>query len=540
MMVFDPVLVHEWLGRSAHRHPTKEAIVCGKDRWTYTKLNSCADRLAEALIDLGVSRQDRVVIVTGNCAETVVSMYGTLKGGGVFVVLEGTTRARRLRYVVENCGPKVLIASTAQGSTVADALAGLSGQPQVIWVGTGGRSSQQPAVRGVAWESVLGTGAEAESPGDLEVTDRCPRTIDIDLASLIYTSATTGRAKGVMCTHHNMVSAARSIIQYIGNDEDDIILDALPLSFDYGLYQVLMAIMFGGTVVLEQSFIFLHDLLKRIATERVTGFPIVPTMLAMLLRMDDLSQYDLSCLRYITNTGAALPVEHIRRLQKLLPHVTIFSMFGLTECKRVGYLEPGELDRRPNSVGKAMPNCEVSIVDEESHEVGPGVVGELVIRGSNVMQGYWADGEATARAYHAGPYPASRQLHSGDYFKRDDDGFLYFLGRKDDMIKTRGERVAPKEVENVICELSDICEAAVVPVPDDVLGMAIKAFVVTRGGNRDEKRVLRHCHNNLERFMVPKYIEFVSALPRTAHGKIDKRALQVVEGAGNRGTPAGG
>lgn len=391
MMAFDPILLHAWLGRSARRHPTKETIVCGKDRWTYAGLNSCSDCLAEALIELGVSRHDRVVIVTGNCPETVTSLYGTLKAGGVFVVLEGTTRARRLRYVLENCGPKALIASTAQGPVVADAL-----------------------------------------------------------------------------------------------------------------YQVLMAIMFGGTVVLEQSFIFLHDLLKRVAIERVTGFPVVPTMLAMVLGMDDLAQYDLSCLRYITNTGAALPVDHIRRLQKLLPHGRIFSMFGLTECKRMGYLEPTELDRRPHSVGKAMPNCEVSIVDEDNREVGPGDVGELVVRGSNAMQGYWGDAEATARAYHAGPYPASRQLRSGDYFKRDDDGFLYFPGRKDDMIKTRGERVAPKEVENVICELSDVCEVAVVPVPDDVLGPAIKAFVVAGGGNRDEKSVLRHCHNNLERFMIPK------------------------------------
>ena len=420
----------------------------------------------------------------------------------------------------------MLVARMDQAAVVRESLAELDADLSVIWVG----APQSPdGCAGITWDSVFAAPFDGNGDPDPAAAERLARCIDIDLAALIYTSATTGDPKGVVCTHHNMVSAARSIVQYLQNRQDDVILDALPLSFDYGLYQVIMAVMFGGTVVLEPSFVYPHNILKRIVAEKVTGFPIVPTMVAMLLRMHDLGGYDLSSLRYMTNTGAALPVQHIQDLRRLLPHVTIFSMFGLTECKRVGYLDPAELDRRPGSVGKAMPNCETSVVDENGNEVAPGQIGELIIRGSNVMQGYWNDPEMTAKVYLPGPYPAWRWLRSGDHFHRDEDGFLYFLGRKDDMIKTRGERVSPKEVENVLCEMEGVAEAAVVGMPDEVLGQAIKAFVVPRTDELDERAVLRHCADRLSPFMVPKCVEFVSSLPKTANGKINKRALQTVE-----------
>jgi acyl-CoA synthetase (AMP-forming)/AMP-acid ligase II len=363
-----------------------------------------------------------------------------------------------------------------------------------------------------------------------EKDSELPRCVDVDLATLIYTSGSTGEPKGVMSTHHNMISAARSIIQYVGNVEDDIILDVLPLSFDYGLYQVIMAFMFSGTVVLEKSFLYLHRILERIAQEKVTGFPIVPTIVAMLLKLQDLTKYDFSTLRYMTNTGAALPVEHIRRLRSMFPQVTMVSMFGLTECKRVCYLPPEELDRRPSSVGKAMPNCEVFVVDEDGQEVAPGQTGELIIRGSNVMQGYWADPKLTAKTYRDGAYPSGRILYSGDYFRRDEQGFLYFLGRKDDMIKSKGERISAKEVENNICGMEGVAEVAVIGMPDEIFGQAIKVYIVPAPQvELTEKQVLRYCSANMETFMVPKYVEFLDCLPKTPNGKIDKKRLKSEE-----------
>lgn len=527
-MEFDPTLVHDWLRRSAMRFPDKEALVYGHQRFTYQMLDRRTDHLAVALKEMQVKRQDRVIIFLDNSPEIVISLYGILKAGGVFIILAGSVKGAKLRYILENSEADILITHTNKAKIVSDALGQLQHKIETIWVGSKEQIPVELIQSSRMWDEIFFDFNNADRSN--EVGGQLPRCIDVDLATLIYTSGSTGEPKGVMSTHHNMISAARSIIQYIGNEQDDIILNALPLSFDYGLYQVIMAVMFGGTVVLEQSFIFLHNILTRIAEEKVTGFPIVPTMVAMLLKMRDLSGYDLGSLRYVTNTGAALPVEHIRSLQKLLPHIKIFSMFGLTECKRVCYLQPEELEKRPSSVGKAMPNCEVFVVDDEGKEVAPGQTGELIVRGSNVMQGYWKDPELTAKTYKQSQYPAERILCSGDYFRKDDSGFLYFLGRKDDMIKSKGERISAKEVESILCSLEGIAEAAVIGVPDEILGQAVKAFVITLAPYElTEKSVMRYCVENMETFMVPKYVVFMDELPKTQNGKIDKKQLKVLE-----------
>jgi len=521
---FDPILVHEWLRRSARCFPDKQALICGRQRWTYRDLDRRTDHLAAALQDIKVRRHDRIVVLLDNSSETVISLYGILKAGGVFIILAGSLKGAKLRYILENSEADVLITHTGKAGVVTDALGRMQRNIKTIWVGPKDQIPEKFTQSSLSWDEIF-----SNFGGTVE-DDRLPRCIDVDLAALIYTSGSTGEPKGVMSTHHNMISAARSIIQYIGNEQDDIILNALPLSYGYGLYQVIMSVMFGGTVVLEQSFIYLHNILTRIAEEKVTGFPIVPTIVAMLLKMRDLSGYDLSSLRYITNAGAALPVEHIRSLQKLLPHVRIFSMFGLTECIRVCYLPPEELDKRPSSVGKAMPNCEVFIVDQDGNEVTAGQTGELVIRGSNVMQGYWKDPDLTSKTYRDRRYPGEREIYSGDYFRKDDSGFLYFLGRKDDMIKSRGERISAREVENIICAMDGVAEASVIGVPDEILGQAVKAYVVPVPSYKlTEKEIMKYCAANMETFVVPKYIEFVDELPVTANGKIDKRQLKGME-----------
>jgi len=525
MFEFDPTLVHEWLCRSARRFPDKVALVCGQQRWTYESLDQRTDHLAAALLDEGVRRQDRVVVLLDNSAETVISLYGILKAGGVFIILAGSLKGAKLRYIMENSGADILITHVSKAKVVKDALGKNPGNRKVIWVGSSERIPEELSESSLSWDRVFSDFAGESGAG--RKNSRLPRCIDVDLATLIYTSGSTGEPKGVMSTHHNMISAARSIIQYVGNVEDDIILDVLPLSFDYGLYQVIMAFMFSGTIVLEKSFLYLHTILERVAQEKVTGFPIVPTIVAMLLKLQDLTQYDFSGLRYITNTGAALPVEHIRRLRSMFPQVTMFSMFGLTECKRVSYLPPEELDRIPSSVGKAMPNCEVFVVDKDGSEVPPGETGELIIRGSNVMQGYWRAPEITARTYRHGQYPSGRILYSGDYFRKDEQGYLYFLGRKDDMIKSRGERISPKEMENNISAMEGVAEVAVLGLPDEIFGQAIKAYIVPAPDvELAEKQVLKYCAANMETFMVPKYIEFMDSLPKTPNGKIDKKQLK--------------
>jgi acyl-CoA synthetase (AMP-forming)/AMP-acid ligase II len=355
--------------------------------------------------------------------------------------------------------------------------------------------------------------------------------IDLDLAALIYTSGSTGDPKGVMLTHLNMVSAATSITTYLENQEDDIIINLLPLSFDYGLYQVLMAFKFGGTIVLEKSFTFPYKVIEKMVQEKVTGFPGVPTIFAILLGLKDLGKFEFSSLRYISNTAAALPPAHIKLLREIFPHVQIYSMYGLTECKRVSYLPPHEIDQRPTSLGRGMPNEEVWIVDENGKELGPGVVGELVVRGSNVMRGYWGLSEETTRALRPGSYPGEMVLLTGDLFQKDEEGYLYFVGRKDDMIKSRGERISPKEIEQCLCSVDEVAEAAVLGVPDEILGQAIVAYLRTLDGHKlTDKHVQKHCRLHLEDFMVPQAVYFVESFPQTSSGKIDKLALKEIYG----------
>ncbi len=525
-----PTLVHEFLTISASRFPEKEALICGKERWTYQKIDAYTDRLACALHDRGLRRQDRVAVFLDNSSETVISLYGILKASGIFIILNGLMKPRKLAYVLKDSGARILITDTAKAGVVEEAIAH-AGQNakdcQIVWKGPEKDIPSALAAASMSWQEIF-KGVDSDNQADKrKITQQIPKCIDVDLAALIYTSGSTGDPKGVMSTHYNMISAARSILTYLENREEDIILNVLPLSFDYGLYQVIMAFMFGGTVVLEKSFLFLHNVLTQIEKEHITGFPIVPTILAMILKLEDVQKYNLHTLRYMTNTGAALPVEHIRKLRELFPKVDIYSMFGLTECKRVSYLPPAELDSRPSSVGKAMPNCEVFILDEEGRELDPDEVGELVIRGSNVMKGYWNAPDLTAQFYRPGPFPGEMLLYSGDYFKKDNEGFLYFLGRKDDMIKSKGERISAKEIENTLHEIEGVSEAAVIGVPDEIMGQAIKAFIV-KDNKKDltDKDILKYCTNNLEIFAVPKWVVFIEKMPKSPHGKVDKKELK--------------
>ena len=525
MIEFDPTLVHDWLSRTARLLPDKEALVCGQDRWTYKALDLYSSHLASALVNMGVQRQDRIVVFLDNSAETVISLYGILKAGGIFVILASSVKGRKLRYILKNSGASVLITHTSKARVVRDALDSDLSLRKLIWVGPTNAIPPQFVPDSSRWEEIFSdlSAARAKYP-DTRILPRC---IDVDLAALIYTSGSTGEPKGVVSTHQNMISAAKSIIQYIGNTQEDVILNVLPLSFGYGLYQVIMSCMFGGTLVLERSFLYPHVVLEHVTKEKVTGLPLVPSMAAMMLKMQNIHEYDFSTLRYITSAGAALPVKHLRSLRKLVLQAKIFNMYGLTECVRVSYLVGQELDKRPSSVGIVMPDCEVFIVDEAGNEVAPGEIGELVVKGSNVAQGYWNAPDLTGKVFKNGLYPVGRILYTGDYFKRDAEGFLYFLGRKDDMINSSAERISPKEVENIIQNLDGVAEVAVVGVPDEILGQAIKAFIVPSDGTQlAERQILSYCATNMETFMVPKYVEFVGELPKTPNGKVDKKALR--------------
>jgi long-chain acyl-CoA synthetase len=501
--------VEQFLKDSAQRFPAKTALVAGGRRVSYAELDAMSDRLAAELARRGLKRGDRAVVFMDNCWEAVVAIFAVQKAGGVFSPINPSTKADKLAYVINNCRASAILTQDRLMATVDKALAECPSVTNSI-------------VAGRDFDQALACDAPLPSmPG-----------IEIDLSMLVYTSGSTGFPKGVMMTHQNVTAAATSIMTYIENTPDDIILNVLPISFDYGLYQVLMAIKAGATLILEKSFAFPQAIFNRLTEEKATGFPLVPTMAALILQMKDLQPGAFPHLRYLTNTAAALPPAHILRLQELFPGTRIYSMYGLTECKRCTYLPPSELAKRTSSVGIAIPGTEAYVVDDNGTRVAPGETGELVIRGAHVMKGYWENPEATDKALKPGPFPWEKVLHTGDLFRTDEDGFLYFVGRKDDIIKTRGEKVSPKEVENVLYALPGIREAAVVGSPDPILGHAIKAVVALAPGTElTEQNIIRHCAKHLEDFMVPKIVEFRDELPKTESGKISRRQVDVMEAA---------
>jgi long-chain acyl-CoA synthetase len=516
------MLINEFLENSTYSTPGKIALINQDRKLTYSEINIAANAMAEALITAGFQKQDRAVVYLENSVESVISLFGVLKAGGIFVIINPQVKAKKLAYIISDCQAKVLISDTNHLVPLLELLPSIPSVKYIINSDQNNNKAIKEVNLGITnfafTEITCGnTSSKLSSP-----------CIDIDLASLIYTSGSSGTPKGVMLTHRNMVSAAESIIQYLENTSDDIIIDTLPLSFDYGLYQVLMAFKFGGSVVLEKGFIFPEQIFLTIVKEKVTGWPIVPTIASILCRQNHLNKHDFSRLRYITSTGQVLPTNHIARLREAFPSVRLYSMYGLTECKRVSYLPPDQIEKRPGSIGKAMPNTEVYLVNDDGIEITEAEKpGELVVRGSNVMLGYWNLPDVTAKSLRQGRYPGEKVLFTGDLVKKDKEGYLYFLGRKDDIIKTSGHMVSPKEVENVLCEMNDVIEAAVIGVKDEILGQAIKAFVhLTENSELSEKEIVVHCRKHLEDYAVPRYISFCGLLPRTDSGKIQKRELQ--------------
>lgn len=514
------MLVHELLEETARRLPDRTAVVCGDERWTFAQIDAAANRLGNALISQGVARGDRVAVYMENSIETVVSIFAILKAGAVFSVVNPSTKADKLAYIVRDEQAVALItANDTQRRRVVSEMLQLAPVPIVVWAGGKPDGRIAPDIRFHGWADLLSAASE-ETPR--------AGAINLDLGTIIYTSGTTGNPKGVMCAHDDMVFATTSINTYLENTADDVIFCCLSLAFTYGLYQLFTAVQVGATVVLEKNFVFPQKALEIMNRERVTAFPGVPTMYALLLGLKDLARYDLRSLRYFTNAAAALPVHHIHQLRVAFPQARFISMYGQTECKRTCYLPPEELDRRPGSVGIAIPGTEIYIVDEDGNRVPPGTVGELVVRGAHLMRGYWQKPEETLKRLRPGSVPGEMVMYTGDLFRMDDEGFLYFVSREDDIIKSRGEKVSPNEIEHALFGLEGVLEAAVVGVPDEILGEAIKVCVVPReGASLTERDVRAYCARHLEDFMVPKYVEFLPEIPKSGNGKIVRKDLRV-------------
>ncbi|WP_411831856.1 class I adenylate-forming enzyme family protein [Pseudoxanthomonas mexicana] len=506
------MLLHRLFAATVQRQPGKLALVCGERRLSYAELDARSRALAGHLRQWGVAPGERVGLLLENGVEMVCALWALLRIGAVCMPFNPQTKADKLGGMLARSGAAMLIAQPSLAPVWRDARRAAPELRRVVvadpdWQGRAGECGWPQGEAFAAASSDAATSPDA-------------------LAFISHTSGTTGLPKGVMLSHRNLVCAVRAIAQYLAIRQDDVVFSALPLSFNYGLTQFLLACCTGATLVLERSFAFPAQALEIIARERATVFPAVPTMYAMLMAMRDLSRWDLSSLRLATSASAPLPLPLLQQVRARLPTAQLVVMYGQTECTRISYLPPEQLDERPDSVGRGLPGQRCWLIDEDGRRLPWGETGELVVQGDHVMLGYWEDPQRTCEKLFVDPASGRRAMRTGDLFRSDPQGWLYFAGRKDDIIKTRGEKVSPLEVERAIARLPGVRECLVGGVPDDLLGEAIKAWVVPEpGAALGERDVIRHCLASLENHMAPKHVAFVERLPRTATGKPTRQGL---------------
>lgn len=514
-------LLREGLLTSAALFPDKEAIVIGEKSYTYSQLQNAAMSIAYSLLEMGVKRGDRVAVYMDNTWPCIASIYGILFAGAAFLTINPQTKADKLKYILQDSEATVLVTDSHLHKVYAPVLLETKNIAAVILSGTNKINSaleNNHPIPILDFEQLVSSSKQLSKPVEV---------IPNDLAALIYTSGSTGFPKGVMQTHQSMVFAAWSLIEYQRLSADDKILLVLPLAFDYGLYQLLMAAKLGATLVVERSFTFPAVVYKTIINNGVTVFPAVPTILAMMIASHKKKALHFPSITRLTNTAAALTPGFIPYLHEIFPNALIYKMYGLTECKRVCYLEPELVDTHPDSVGRAIPGTETYLLSPEGDPVPVGEPGILYVRGPHIMAGYWKQAKLSKEMLKPGPIPGERVLCTQDYFRLDENGLLYFIGRNDDIIKTRGEKVSPVEVENVLQGIPGINEAGIIGVFDESLGQAVQAFVVLDSASRlTEKQIRKICLARLENFMVPRDIFFLDRLPKTSNGKVDKLSLK--------------
>ncbi len=516
-------LLHELIFNTAARAPHADALRFRGASLSYAALASAVNGAATGFISAGLERHERVAIYLPKRFEAVVAFYGTTRAGGVFVPVNPQLKAEQVGHIVRDSGARIFITAKDRVAALLETLHQCHDLRVLVVVdGASDALPRIPSVESLTWESFT---AGYDSNVNFH------RCIDTDMAAILYTSGSTGRPKGVVLSHRNMVTGAKSVSQYLENTSNDRILAVLPFSFDYGLNQLSTAFNVGACAVL-MDYLLPRDVITMIAREHITGLAAVPPLWVQLAQLPWPADA-VDTLRYITNSGGAMPRAVVDGLRKALPKTHVVLMYGLTEAFRSTYLPPEELDRRPDSMGKAIPNAEIMVVREDGTPCSPGEPGELVHRGSLVALGYWNDPEKTAERFRPTPGRDPKiplpeiAVWSGDTVRMDDAGFLYFIGRKDDMIKTSGYRVSPTEVEEVIYGTGLVGHAAAIGVSHPVLGQAIVAVVSPPEGHDTvvTPQLIDACKDKLPSFMVPAHVHVQHMLPRNPNGKIDRKQL---------------
>ncbi len=514
-------LVHSLIYSSANRIPEKVALSYKNNKVTYAALVNATEVIAGSLLDIGLGRHERVAVYLEKRIETVSFLFAATLADGVFVPINPLLKPKQVSYILADCNVRILLTSIERLKTLAAVLPNCTDLHTVIVVDSRDELPDFLGLNILPWTKLY-TSTKTNLP--------C-RAIDRDMAAILYTSGSTGKPKGVVLSHHNIVAGAKSVSQYLGNTPDDKLLSVLPLSFDYGLSQLTTAFNVGATNVLI-NYLLPRDIIRAIKDQLITGLAAVPSL---WIQLAQLSWEGTETLRYITNSGGAMPRATLNLLRSSLPNTKVFLMYGLTEAFRSTYLPPEQIDLRPDSIGKAIPNAEILVLRADGTQCAAKEPGELVHRGALVSMGYWNDTDKTEKCFKP---ITSRQngltipelaVWSGDTVKMDEEGYLYFIGRRDQMIKTSGYRVSPTEIEEIIYAIETVSEAVALGVPHPMLGQAIVVIVTSRKDSDNalnSDMLLATCKQNLPAFMVPSYFDIrENDLPKNTNGKIDRNSL---------------
>lgn len=516
-------LVQDLVHRTAESRPDATALLYRSTVISYAELSMEIQAVAKGLRVLGLPAGGRVAIYLPKQPETVCGIFGAAAAGGAFVPINPVLKAEQVGYILRDCNAHTLITSTSRLDALTAELSTCPDLQHVVLVDGTDASAPvtDPDVGVTSWDTLRAAPPDAQP---------MPRRIDTDMVAILYTSGSTGMPKGVVLSHRNLVAGAESVAEYLNNSPDDRLLAVLPLSFDYGLSQLTTAFRSGGSVVL-MDYLLPRDVIRSVARFGVTGLACVPPLWNQLCQLEWPVEAGQR-LRYITSSGGAMPRSTLDALRKALPETEIFLMYGLTEAFRSTYLPPAELHRRPGSMGHAIPNAEVLVVREDGTECEPEEVGELVHRGALVALGYWNAPERTAARFRPAPgQPAElpnpeMAVWSGDRVWRDADGYLYFVGRNDEMIKSSGYRISPAEIEEVAHRCSGVAQAVALGVPHPTLGEGVVLVVQTEDATLSAESVSDHCRKHLPQFMVPHAVHLREVVPRNANGKIDRTTLR--------------